>query len=186
MSFGKGGGGGGVCAPLHLHPKAGAGAHRLVGKGASAELYGARGEPRIQLLDDLVGDLALLLVGDKNDARVLSADVVALPVLGGGVVEGEEVPHELLVADLRGVKLHRQHLHVAGRAAADLVVAWVGLGARRAHEADSGLGERTLELAHHEGLDQREEGGVGTLSVVVLTKLRGWTLPKTLVSGWRA
>src|SRR5690606_37186442 len=67
-----------------------------------------------------------LLALEEDRGAVLRADVVALTVLGGGVVDGEEDPQQVAVADDLWVEGHLHHLGVAGLAGAHLLVGGVG------------------------------------------------------------
>ena len=79
-----------------------------------------------------VGDHGLgrgsLFIGKRHDAGpVLRADIVALPVELGRVVDGEEDLEEGFVGDDAWVKLNFHHFSVAGGAAADCLVGGVGV-----------------------------------------------------------
>jgi hypothetical protein len=61
-----------------------------------------------------------------NRGTILRADVVALPVQGSRVVDRKEDFQQLTEADLVGVECHCYYFGMAGRAFADLLIAWVG------------------------------------------------------------
>ena len=63
---------------------------------------------------DLAGLRVLRLVHREQRRAVLRADVVALPEALGGVVGLEELPHQLLVADLPGIEADPHRLGVPG------------------------------------------------------------------------
>ena len=94
-----------------------------------------------------VGDdghsLSSLFFGKRHDARaVLRADVIALPIELGRVMDGEEDLKERFVGDDGRVKLDFHHLGVAGGAAADRLVGGMGVvatcvgGERRLNAVD--------------------------------------------------
>lgn len=73
--------------------------------------------------------LTLFFVVVKQYRRVLRADVVALAVEGGGVVQREEGAQQGVVIDLGRVVADLHRFHVAAAAAADFLVTGVGAGA---------------------------------------------------------
>ncbi len=77
----------------------------------------------VEVGDRLLGRGLLLGVVIEDDRAVLRADVGALPVLGGRIVDREEHIQEVAVGDHRGIEADLHHLGVAGAAAADLLVA---------------------------------------------------------------
>jgi len=81
-----------------------------------------------QVLDSFFGDGFLLLGVVEDGGAVLGADVVALAVEGGGVVDGEEDVQEDSVGDMSGVKGDAHDLGVTGVPGADLLVGGINVG----------------------------------------------------------
>lgn len=110
--------------------------HRKVGQIRHCEFRawsppGRAGRPRsathllLNLLRHLLCLLELLLIVREDRAPVLRSPVIALAVLGGGVVRPVEELDELAVADLCGVELNLHGLGVSRATGADLLVAGV-------------------------------------------------------------
>src|SRR4051794_19746950 len=111
-------------------------------------------------LDDLLGDLRLLVGVGKDDGAVLPADVRALAIELGRVVQLEVLGDQILVADLGGVERYLGALDVPGVARADLLVRWVvdvaALVADRRVDDAVDLAKRCLDLPEAAGA----EGGL--------------------------
>lgn len=75
----------------------------------------------LELRLDGGGDLLLTLVAAEDGGAVLRPNIIALTVLGGGVVKHKEELDELLEMLLRFVELDVEHLDVARGAGADLL-----------------------------------------------------------------
>ena len=67
--------------------------------------------------------------GGEDGGAVLGADIVALAVEGGGIVDGEEDVQQVGVGDAGRVKGDPHNLGMTGATGADLLVAGVGGGA---------------------------------------------------------
>src|SRR5215469_18307378 len=111
------------------------------------------------------------MVEDRR--AVLAADIEALPVAGGRIVDPPERLEQLRVADLGRVEPHLYRLGVAGAAPADPLVA--GVGNMLAGIADNGL-QDPVDLAEGR-LDTPEascgEGrALGPIRAVALERLR--------------
>jgi hypothetical protein len=72
------------------------------------------------------GDLLLLGAGIKDDRAVVGANVIALAVEGGGVVDGPKNVEDVGVGNNGGVVLDAHGFGMAGGAARDLLVGGVG------------------------------------------------------------
>jgi len=82
-------------------------------------LPGVRG---IELRDVSGGDALLVVVGVKDGGAVGGADVVALAIEGGGVVDGEEDAEELAVGESRGIVDDLDGLGVVGGLGGDVFI----------------------------------------------------------------
>jgi hypothetical protein len=92
----------------------------------------------LQFTLDLEGNFLLLVVVAKDGGGILGARIVALTVLGGGIVKLIKESHEMLKVALdRLLEFYVQDLDVAGTSGAHLTVRRIlhGLGIGR-HESD--------------------------------------------------
>lgn len=114
-------------------------------------------QQKIQLTPNLARNSGLLPVGTKNDAGVLRSPIVALPILGGGIVKGEEEADQFFEElRCRIVQYDIQDFDIAGVSRTHLLV--VGILERvlgvDAHKADLGTfygaREFLLEVLDHE------------------------------------
>ena len=87
--------------------------------GDDAVLPGVGG---VELRDVGFGDALLVVVGVEDGGAVGGADVRALAVEGGGVVDGEEDAEELAVGEARGIVDDLDGLGVVGGLGGDVVV----------------------------------------------------------------
>src|SRR5205085_9970809 len=78
----------------------------------------------VQICDHLCGNALLFWRVIEDRGAVLRADVCALPVECGRVVDGEEDFEQFFVGDDLRVVSDLDGFGVAGRARADLLVAW--------------------------------------------------------------
>src|SRR5215216_1882858 len=114
-------------------------------------------------LDDPPGDLGLLVGVGEDHGAILPADVRALAVELGRVVDLELLRDQVLVADPRRVEGDLGHLYVACGAGADLLVG--GDVDVPALVTDGGvddaveLAERSLDLPEASGAEGRLLGG---------------------------
>ena len=83
--------------------------------------------------------------GGEDGGAVLGADVVALAVEGGGIVDGEEDVQQVGVGDASGVEGDADDLGMTGAPGADLVVGGVGGGATGIAGDDIGDAEDLVE-----------------------------------------
>ena len=125
-------------------------------------------EPALLVVDHAAHGLRLLRRVGEDDGAVLVADVGALAVHLGRVVDLEVLADEVLVADLRGVELDLRHLDVAGVAAADLLVGRVVdvaalVADQRVDDAVDGA-EVLLDLPEAAGAEGGEFGVSGSCS----------------------
>src|SRR5687767_13806118 len=101
--------------------------------------------PRLHLLRDLT----LFVVVKENRGTVLRPHVVALAILGGGIVQTEVMLENLLVADFGGIELDLQRLGVAGASGLDRLVGGIRCGSTRVSDGrvdDSGkLADQLLD-----------------------------------------
>lgn len=65
------------------------------------------------------GYLALLLVGIKNHRSILRANIIALAVVRGGVMNGKKNVQQLICADDMCIKIYLNNFHVPCRSCAD-------------------------------------------------------------------
>ena len=89
---------------------------------------GVRG---VELRDVGGGDALLLGRGEEDGGAVGGADVIALAVERGGVVDGEEDAEKLAVGETRGIVDDLDGFGVAGGFGGDLVVGGGGRRSRR-------------------------------------------------------
>src|ERR1051325_7484697 len=77
----------------------------------------------LELADHLFRDAALVIVVIEDSGAILRADVAALTIERGRIVNREKDAEQLAVRNLRGVVGHLHRLGVAGRSGADGLVA---------------------------------------------------------------
>ena len=126
------------------------------------------------------GGLLLLGVGDEDRGAVLAAEVPALPVAAGRVVDGPERAQQIAVADDRRVKPHLDRLGVAGGVGADLLIRW---GADRAAGVADGRPEHALDLTERR-LDAPEASGGEGGALRALGQIRSGARPRSRRPSW--
>mmetsp|Transcript_6194 Transcript_6194/g.13477 ORF Transcript_6194/g.13477 Transcript_6194/m.13477 type:complete len:222 (+) Transcript_6194:48-713(+) len=102
----------------------------------------------VDLVAHLLGDLLLLVRVVEDHRRVLSTPVVALSIRSRGVVEREQMLHQILVRRLRRIVCNVEHLNVSRLPRAhQSVCVWIVGGEINlsAHEADFRLDDRSRE-----------------------------------------
>lgn len=82
-----------------------------------------------ELTDDFQRCRLLFGQGGEDGGAVLRADIIALAVEGGGVVNGEEDVQKVGVRDLGGVEGDAHHLSVTGMPGTHLLVSGIDVGA---------------------------------------------------------
>lgn len=116
-------------------------------------------------------------VGVKNGGTVLTADIRALTVEGGGVVYGEKDVQQVRVGDHSRVEGDADALGMAGQAGADLLIGRRGTmsagiagddGADAAHLLEDGF--KTPETSTGEN-GRLQEGGGGSFHASILHRI---------------
>jgi hypothetical protein len=82
--------------------------------------------PRLtKTLKKSLGLFKLLTAYGKNSGSILAANVVALPVQGGWVVNGEKNLKQALEAHMVGVEVNADNLSMTRSTRADFFIAWL-------------------------------------------------------------